>query len=61
MTKEETLIRGEMDRRVIERKLLGGQLSEKELKKYLSKLPDVSDNAEEVVIEMEQAPPVPEP
>ena len=38
-----------------------GQLSEKELKKYLSKLPDVSDNAEEVVIEMEQAPPVPEP
>ncbi len=50
-----------MDRRIIERKLLRGQISEKELKKYLSKLPDISDNAEEVLIEMEQGPPGPEP
>jgi hypothetical protein len=61
MTKEETGGRGEMDRRIIERKLLRGQISEKELKKYLSKLPDISDNAEEVLIEMEQGPPGPEP
>jgi hypothetical protein len=54
MTKEETGGRGEMDRRIIERKLLRGQISEKELKKYLSKLPDVADNAERVVITMEQ-------
>lgn len=60
MTKEETGIRAEMDRRIIERNLLGGRMSEKELKKYLSKLPDVSDNAEEVIIEMEPVPPVPE-
>ncbi len=61
MTKEETDIRGEMDRRIIERKLMNGRMSEKELKKYLSKLPDVSENAEEVLIEMEEVPPVPEP
>lgn len=61
MTKEETDIRGEMDRRIIERKLMNGRMSEKELKKYLSKLPDVSGNAEEVLIEMEEVPPVPEP
>ena len=61
MTKEDAVVRGEMDRRIIERKLLGGRLSEKELKKYLSKLPDVSDNAEEIIVEMEQTPSVPEP
>ncbi len=61
MTKEDAVVRGEMDRRIIERKLLGGRLSEKELKKYLSKLPDVSDNAEEIIVEMEQTPSVSEP
>ncbi len=61
MTKEDTVVRGEMDRRIIERKLLNGRLSEKELKKYISKLPDVSDNAEEIIVEMEQTPSVPEP
>mgnify|MGYP001585802838 CR=1 FL=1 len=52
MAKEQTGIREERDRRIIERKLLRCQMTEKELKKYLTKLPDVSANAEQVVIEM---------
>lgn len=37
-----------MDRRIISRKLLVGELSEKDLAGLLKKLPDVSENAEEV-------------
>ncbi len=36
-----------IDRRIISRKLLIGELSEKELAILLKKLPDVADNAEE--------------
>ncbi len=36
------------DRRIISRKLLAGELSEKDLAGLLKKLPDVSENAEEV-------------
>ena len=36
------------DRRIISRKLLAGELSEKDLVTLLKKLPDVSENAEEV-------------
>jgi hypothetical protein len=56
MAKEQTNIGEERDRRIIERKLLRCQITEKELKKFLIKLPDVSTNAEQVVIEMEQKP-----
>ena len=41
-----------IDRRIISRKLLTGELSEKELFILLKKLPDVSDNAE--VIEQQE-------
>lgn len=37
-----------LDRRIISRKLLIGELSEKELANLLKKLPDVADNAEEI-------------
>jgi hypothetical protein len=37
-----------IDRRIISRKLLIGELSEKELAILLKKLPDVSENAEEI-------------
>jgi len=37
-----------MDRRIISRKLLLGEIGEKDLQPLLKKLPDVSDNAEEV-------------
>lgn len=36
------------DRRIISRKLMIGELSEKDLVGLLKKLPDVSQNAEEV-------------
>jgi hypothetical protein len=36
------------DRRIISRKLLAGEISEKDLHGLLKKLPDVGDNAEEV-------------
>jgi hypothetical protein len=36
------------DKRIIERKLAKGELSEKDLQNMLKKLPDVSDNGEEV-------------
>ncbi len=37
-----------IDRRIISRKLLIGELSEKDLSVLLKKLPDVADNAEEI-------------
>ncbi|MGV8056466.1 MAG: hypothetical protein AB2L12_00285 [Smithellaceae bacterium] len=37
-----------IDRRMISRKLLAGEINEKDLNSLYKKLPDVSDNAEEV-------------
>ncbi|MFH1081042.1 MAG: hypothetical protein V1766_12435 [Pseudomonadota bacterium] len=54
MSKEQNAIREETDRRLLENKLLRGQISEKQLAKYLETLPDVSENAEEVVIAREE-------
>lgn len=36
------------DRRIISRKLLAGEMSEKDLSALLKKLPDMSENVEEV-------------
>jgi hypothetical protein len=36
------------DKRIIARKLAKGELSEKDLQSMLKKLPDVSDNGEEI-------------
>ena len=43
-----------MDKRIIEKKILSGEIAEKDLGKYLGELPDVSDNAEEIIIDMEE-------
>lgn len=37
-----------IDRRIISRRLLAGEISEKDINDLLKKLPDVMDNAEEV-------------
>ncbi|MBE9546048.1 MAG: hypothetical protein IMF10_00965 [Proteobacteria bacterium] len=42
-----------LDKRIIEKKILSGKIAEKDLEKYLAGLPDVADNAEEVITEME--------
>jgi hypothetical protein len=54
MSKEQNAIREETDRRLFENKVLKGQISEKQLAEYLKTLPDVSENAEEVVVVMEE-------
>lgn len=38
----------DLDKRIISRKILAGEISEKELQSLLKKLPDVAENAEEV-------------
>jgi hypothetical protein len=38
-----------IDRRIISRKLLSGEITEKDLHSLLKKLPDVSDNIEEEI------------
>jgi hypothetical protein len=42
------------DRRIITRKLLAGELNEKDLYGMLKKLPDVSENAEEVTVQINE-------
>jgi hypothetical protein len=54
MSKEQNAIREETDRRLLENKILRGQLSEKQLAQYLKTLPDASESAEEVVVVMEE-------
>jgi len=54
MPKERNAIREETDRRLFENRILKGQISEKQLAGYLKTLPDVSENAEEVIVVMEQ-------
>jgi hypothetical protein len=39
------------DQRILSRKLSKGEMSEKDFQSLLKKLPDVSDNAEEVTLE----------
>jgi hypothetical protein len=43
--------RGDIDKRIIEKKVMGGEISERELESYLTDLPDLAENAEEIVIE----------
>lgn len=43
-----------IDRRIISRKLLIGELSEKELASLLKRLPDVADNAEEIPFQVNE-------
>lgn len=54
MSKEQNAIREETDRRLLENKISRGQVSEKQIAKYLETLPDVSENAEEVIVVMEE-------
>jgi hypothetical protein len=43
-----------IDKRIIYRRLLAGEILEKDLQKLFDKLPDVSDNAEEVYPEEDE-------
>jgi|MudIll2142460700_1097286.scaffolds.fasta_scaffold1667791_2 hypothetical protein len=49
--KKKDIYNGEMDKRIIEKKMLMGRMSKKELESYLKSLPDLSSNVEEIKIE----------
>ena len=51
MKKKQVMIKGELDKRIIDKKIMGGEISEKELETYLKELPDLASYAEEIVIE----------
>ncbi|MCX5858060.1 MAG: hypothetical protein NTZ57_09200 [Deltaproteobacteria bacterium] len=54
MVKEQKSTREEMDKRLLENKLRQGLMSKKKLSEYLATLPDLSANAEEVVVVIEE-------
>ncbi|MBN2515127.1 MAG: hypothetical protein JXC33_03735 [Deltaproteobacteria bacterium] len=41
-----------MDKRIIEKMIQAGNITEEEIKTYLESLPDLSENAEEIIVEM---------
>ncbi len=45
-------IRGEVDRRIVDKMLIRKEISPEELKEYTDTLPDVSGNAEEMTVEI---------
>ena len=54
MEKKHAGYNGDPDKRIIEKELLSGEITEKDLEEYFSGLPDASDNAEEIIIDMEE-------
>ena len=44
---------GSMDIRILQKRILSGEIPEETLKDYLNSLPDVSDNAEEITVSLE--------
>ena len=54
MLKEQKSIREETDKRLMENQLLRGRISQKKLQEYLATLPDLSANAEEVVVVIDE-------
>ncbi|MBN1474238.1 MAG: hypothetical protein JW914_06460 [Syntrophaceae bacterium] len=51
-TNTETL---QQDKRILSRRLLGGEISEKDMQSFLRKIPDVAENAEEITIDEDEA------
>ena len=51
MTKKANAEISQQDNRILSRRLLAGEISEKELQSSLKKLADVADNAEDVSME----------
>jgi len=42
------------DQRIISRRVLSGEMSEKDLQSLLKKIPDVAENAEEITIDEDE-------
>jgi hypothetical protein len=43
-----------MDKRIIEQMIQTGKITAEEIHTYLESLPDVSENAEEIIVDMER-------
>ena len=43
-----------MDKRIIEQMIQTGKITAEEIKTHLESLPDVSENAEEIIVDMER-------
>ncbi len=54
MGKKKFEYNGTIDKRIIEKKLFKGTISDKDLEGYLAQLPDLSDNTEEIIIDIEE-------
>jgi|GEM_PF-466504 len=53
MDKNRTANIGETDRRILQRRILSGEITRESLEGYLKSLPDASENAQEVSIQRE--------
>ncbi|NPU82943.1 MAG: hypothetical protein HPY65_00515 [Syntrophaceae bacterium] len=51
---KKALVKGEMDRRIIEQKIRNREITEEELAKGLAALPDVADKAEYVKVRLDE-------
>lgn len=49
--KKKEVYEGELDKRIIEKKLLMGYMREKDLQSYLKSLPDLADSVEELKVD----------
>jgi len=54
MEKKSEGLRGQTDRRILDKMLIQREISPEELKKYTDTLPDVSDNMEEMIVEISE-------
>lgn len=52
MEKSSKGIRGEVDRRILDKMLIRKEITPEELKQYTDSLPDLSENMEEIVVEI---------
>lgn len=52
MEKSSKGIRGEVDRRILDKMLIQKEITPEELKQYTDSLPDLSENMEEIVVEI---------
>ncbi len=53
------LVKGTPDKRLVHRRMLKGEVTEDDLREFLSDLPDVSENAEEIHVTPEDPGKVP--
>ncbi|MDD5712894.1 MAG: hypothetical protein PHY31_09100 [Smithellaceae bacterium] len=54
MDKKKSDCRDDRDRRIVAQKILRGEMAEKDLREYLSDLPDCSENAETISVNIKE-------